>query len=74
MRDENLADYMINHHASSSFSQMVGDLYDIGYPVDEKVDAFFVSLQDKLDPALAKFLDFMRNGFENPQGDDLTDY
>lgn len=73
MRDGNLAEYMINHHVSSSFSQMIGDLYDIGYPVEEKVGVFFVDMQEKLDPALRRFLDFMRNGFENPQDDMLSD-
>ena len=74
MQDDSLAEYMINHHASSSFSDMVGDLYDIGFPVDEKVTMFFADMESKIDPAILKFLDFMRNGFSNPQDDDLTDY
>lgn len=74
MRDENLAEYVVNNHASSSFSQMIGDLYEIGFPVDEQVSTFFVDMQEKLDPALLKFLDFMRNGLSNLQDDDLTDY
>ena len=74
MRDENLAEYVVNNHASSSFNEMIGDLYEIGFPVDEKVGTFFVDMQEKLDPALLKFLDFKRNGFSNLQDDDLTDY
>lgn len=78
MRDDSLAEYMINHHASSSFNQMIGDLYDIGFPVEEKINTYFVDMQEKLDPALLTFLEFMRNGFDqhfgNPQDDDVTDY
>ncbi len=73
LRDENLAEYVVNNHASSSFTEMIGDLYEIGFPIDQKVVEFFADMESKVDPAILKFLDFLRSGFSNPQGDDVTD-
>lgn len=74
LRDEKLAEYIVDRHGKSSFTEMVGDLYEIGFPIDEKVTEFFVDMESKVDPAILKFLDFLRSGFSNPQGDDVTDY
>lgn len=69
MRDTNLSEYILDHHPKSSFSEMVQDLYEIGFPIDENITAFFADMESKVDPAVLKFLEFMRNGFTN---DDLN--
>ena len=67
MQDAKLTDYMLNSHRNSTFNDMIQDLYELGYPVDAKLGEFFVAVEDKLEPALLKFLQFMRNDFEEPQ-------
>lgn len=70
IRDNNLAKYLIKHHENSSFSDMVSDLYEIGYPIDDKVNGFFEDMQTKIDPALMRFVDFLRG---DSFGEHLTD-
>lgn len=67
MQDAKLTDYMLNSHRNSTFNDMIQDLYELGYPVDAKLSEFFVAVEDKLEPALLKFLQFMRNDFQEPQ-------
>ena len=67
MQDAKLTDYMLNSHRNSTFNDMIQDLYELGYPVDAKLSGFFVAVEDKLEPALLKFLQFMRNDFQEPQ-------
>ena len=67
MQDAKLTDYMLNSHRNSTFNDMIQDLYELGYPVDAKLGEFFVAVEDKLEPALLKFLQFMRNDFQEPQ-------
>lgn len=66
MQDAKLTDYMLNSHRDSTFNDMIQDLYELGYPVDVKLGEFFVAVEDKLEPALLKFLQFMRNDFQEP--------
>jgi hypothetical protein len=67
MQDAKLTDYMLNSHRNSTFNDMIQDLYELGYPVDAKLSEFFVAVEEKLEPALLKFLQFMRNDFQEPQ-------
>ncbi len=74
LKDVQLTDYIVKNHNKNSFSDMIQDLYEIGYPVESKIMEFFDEVETKLDPALLRFLHFLRNGFEGtPQDDDLTD-
>ena len=54
-------------HTHMETRYMIQDLDELGYPVDAKLGEFFVAVEDKLEPALLKFLQFMRNDFEEPQ-------
>jgi hypothetical protein len=67
MQDAKLTDYIIQKHRDSTFNDMIQDLYELGYPVDAKITEFFAAMEDKLEPALLKFLQFMRNDFQEPQ-------
>lgn len=74
LKDAQLTDYVVKNHSKNSFNDMIQDLYEIGYPVESKIVEFFDEVETKLDPAILRFLHFLRNGFEGtPQDDDLTD-
>lgn len=74
LKDAELTNYIVKNHSKNTFNDMIQDLYEIGYPVESKVAEFFDDVESKLDPAILRFLQFIRNGFDgNPQDDDLTD-
>ena len=73
IRDDKLAKYLVKNHEDNTFSDMIRDLYEIGYPIDDKVQGFFDDMQTKISPALLRFVDFLRNGMDDFDIEDLTD-
>ena len=74
IRDRNLAKYLVKNHEDNTFSDMIRDLYEIGYPIDDQVQEFFEDMQTKIPPELLRLVDFLRNGMDGDfEDEDLTD-
>lgn len=66
--DKELLIYLAKHHSDSMFNAMIQDLYEIGYPVEDKVSAYYDYAMDNIDSRLLKLLDVLRDfGNESPE-------
>lgn len=64
-QDDNLFEYIRNHHKDNTVSHAICDLYDMGCPVDQWVEEYIEMARVDVDPkmfnALLDFYKYIRN-------------
>lgn len=64
-QDDNLFEYIKNHHKDKTVSHAIYDLYDMGFPVDQWVEQYIekarVDVNPKLFNAMLNFYKYLKN-------------